>query len=223
MDGCVHFGKVRTMSRAISRVLRSDARDNRDRVLEAARDLFAESGLDVTIRQIARRAGVGPATLYRRFPTKQALIREAFAGELRACRGIVQAAAADPDPWRGFRGIIEHIIVLNAGNSGFTEAFLSTYPGALDFDAHRAEMMRAVTGIARRAQAAGRLRPDFVLNDFLLVLMAGRGLATVPAGDRADAARRFAALAIDGLRAAATNGPLPARTRLASTAVNTSR
>ena len=104
------------MSTTLPQDLRSDAKENRDRVLAAARELFATDGLDVTMREIARHAGVGPATLYRRFPTKADLVRAAFVHELDACRSIVVEALADSDPWRGFRGIIEQVLVLNARN-----------------------------------------------------------------------------------------------------------
>jgi AcrR family transcriptional regulator len=82
--------------------LRSDARDNRELILDAARRIFAAEGLDVPMREIARRAGVGPATLYRRFPTKEKLITEAFTGQIRTCHAIVDEGLADPDPWHGF-------------------------------------------------------------------------------------------------------------------------
>jgi len=203
------------MTWTLPRVLRSDAQDNRDRVLEAARELFAESGLGVTMRQVARRAGVGPATLYRRFPTKQDLVLEAFMDELGACSAIVREAAADPDPWRGFCSVIERITVLNARNQGFTDAFLAEYPSAVDFAAHRAALTGEITAISRRAIAAGKLRADYVLDDFMLVLLAGRGLTTVPTRYRVPAARRFAALAIEGLRAGGANHPLPKSPRLA--------
>jgi AcrR family transcriptional regulator len=204
------------MTGTLPHVLRSDAQDNRDRVIEAARELFAESGLGVTMRQIARRAGVGPATLYRRFPTKQDLVLEAFAEELGACSAIVREAAADPDPWRGFCRVIEGVTVLNARNQGFTDAFTAGHPSAIDFAAHRAGVTREIAAISRRAIAAGKLRADFVLDDFMLVLLAGRGLATVPSRDRVAAARRFAAHAIEGLRAGDANYPLPKPPRLAS-------
>ncbi|HVT66858.1 MAG TPA: helix-turn-helix domain-containing protein [Trebonia sp.] len=189
------------MTGTLPQVLRSDAQDNRDRVLEAARELFAESGLGVTMRQIARRAGVGPATLYRRFPTKHDLVLEAFMDELGACSAIVHEAAVDPDPWRAFRSVIERVAVLNARNQGFTDAFMTEHPTAIDFAAHRAALTREVAAISRKAIAAGKLRADFVPGDFVLVLLAARGLATLPARDRVAAARRFAALTIEGLRA----------------------
>jgi AcrR family transcriptional regulator len=222
MDALVHLAKVRGMTGTLPHVLRSDAQDNRHRVLEAARALFAESGLGVTMRQIARRAGVGPATLYRRFPTKQDLVLEAFRDELGACGAIVREAAADPDPWRGFCSVIERVTVLNARNQGFTDAFMAEYPNAIDFAAHRAALTREIAAISRRAIAAGDLRADFVLDDFMLVLLAGRGLTTIPARDRVAAARRFAALTIEGLRAGAGNHPLPKPPRIASRIISAS-
>ncbi|MFI2754176.1 TetR/AcrR family transcriptional regulator [Cellulomonas sp. P22] len=205
------------MSPTVPQRLRSDAQENRDRIVEAARELFAESGLDVTIRQVARRAGVGPATLYRRFPSKQDLVLAAFRSELVACRTIVTEGAADTDPWRGLCAVIERITVLNARNQGFTDAFRAEHPGEADFVEHRRELVGELSVLARRAQSAGMLRADFALDDFDLILLAGRGLARAPIATRADAARRFAALTIEGLRAAPTNTPLPAPARLAST------
>jgi len=195
-------------------MLRSDAQDNRDRILDAARRLFAERGLDVTMREVARLAGVGPATLYRRFPTKQELVDEAFAGELRACEQIVDDACSDPDPWRGFRTVVEELTVLNARNRGFVEAFVSANPDADVFLAHRAALLDRLAALGARAQAAGGLRRDYQVDDLLLVLLAGRGLASAPPEGRAAGARRFAALAVDALRASDANTTLPGAPRL---------
>ncbi len=222
MDALVHLAKLRGMTGTLPHVLRADAQDNRHRVLEAARGLFAESGLGVTMRQIARRAGVGPATLYRRFPTKQDLVLEAFRDELGACSAIVREATADPDPWRGFCRVIERVTVLNARNQGFTDAFMAEYPNAMDFAAHRAALTREIEAISRRAIAAGDLRADFVLDDFMLVLLAGRGLTAIPARDRVAAARRLSALAIEGFRAGDANYPLPKSPRIASRIISAS-
>ncbi|CAM3337706.1 helix-turn-helix domain-containing protein [Kibdelosporangium persicum] len=78
MEQAVHLVEVRAVTDRLPHTLRSDARDNRDRILVAARTAFAADGIDVPMREIARRAGVGPATLYRRFPTKEALVTAAF-------------------------------------------------------------------------------------------------------------------------------------------------
>ncbi|GAA4174683.1 helix-turn-helix domain-containing protein [Gryllotalpicola koreensis] len=196
-------------------MLRSDAQENRDRVLEAARELFAEHGLGVTMRDVARRAEVGPATLYRRFPTKRSLIDAAFADELHACEQIVDDGCTDPDPWRGFCAVIERLNVLNSRNQGFVDAFMSASPEVAVFADHRAGLLRKLAELGARAQAAGGLRADYEIDDLLLVLMAGRGLAAAPADKREAAARRFAALAIAALSASETNAPLPRGARLA--------
>jgi AcrR family transcriptional regulator len=189
------------MAERLPHLLRADAQDNRDRVLEAARSLFSERGLDVPMREIARRAEVGPATLYRRFPTKQNLIDDAFADELRSCRRIVENGCADPDPWRGFCSVIERLGALNARNRGFVDAFMSAAPEAAMFSRHRAALLRLLAELAERAQQSGELRRDFLIDDLVLILQAGRGLSATPFFTQEAAARRFAVLAIDALRA----------------------
>jgi AcrR family transcriptional regulator len=200
-DAPVHFCKVRVVTAQMPQLLRSDARDNRDRVLAAARELFAERGLDVTMRDIARRAGVGPATLYRRFPTKRDIVEAAFHEEVRTCRQIVEDGCDDPDPWRGFCSVIDKISVLNVGNQGFVTAFTGTPSDTDILAAHRTSVLKDLSALTRRAKVAGTLRSDFVINDLVLVLLAGRGLASLPPAERQSAARRFATLAIDAFRA----------------------
>ncbi|MFI6580864.1 TetR/AcrR family transcriptional regulator [Embleya sp. NPDC050493] len=210
------------MIERLPHTLRSDALDNRERILDAARALFSTVGLDVPMREIARRAGVGPATLYRRFPTKQLLVAEAFADRLRACRTIVDEGCAHPDPWRGLCLVIEKLCELHARDRGFTEAFLATLPGAPDV-AGREYTVKAVAGLARRAKAAGRLRPDFVLDDLILVLMANKGIHAGSTATRVMASRRFAALAIQALEACPRHAPLPPAARLAPNAPDGAR
>ena len=81
-----------------ARVLRADAERNRERILAAARDVFAERGLDAPLESIARRAGVGQATLYRRFATRQDLLVAAFGPRLAAYTEAIDRALKDPDP-----------------------------------------------------------------------------------------------------------------------------
>lgn len=181
--------------------LRSDALDNRERILDAARAVFAAEGLTVPMREIARRAGVGPATLYRRFPTKEALVTEAFTDQMHACHTIVEQALADPDPWRGFCHVIEQTCELHARSRGFTTAFISAYPGAVDLAEAREHALTAIAELARRAKAAGRLRTDFVVGDLILVLMANSGINAPSPAARVTASRRFAALAVQAFRA----------------------
>ena len=190
------------MTDRLPRTLRSDALDNRQRILEAARAVFAAEGLNVPIREIARRASVGPATLYRHFPTKEVLAVEAFREQMHACHAIVDEGLADPDPWHGFCLVFEKICDLHARDRGFTAAFLSAFPRAMDFAAERAYALTSVTALARRAKEAGRLRPDFVLEDLILMLMANNGIEATSLTTRAEASRRFASLAIQAFQAA---------------------
>ncbi|MCI0157101.1 TetR/AcrR family transcriptional regulator [Leifsonia shinshuensis] len=178
--------------------LRVDAEENRDRIIEAARELFAQRGLVVGMREIARRAGVGPATLYRRFPTRQTLIDAAFSAELTACRRIVEEAVADADPWGGLCSAIQRLIGLNARNRGFVDALITGEPSSTVVR-HRQELLGMLQSVMRRAQEAGALRRDFVISDLLLILSAGRGLHAGRPDLLPAAAHRFASLAIDGL------------------------
>ncbi|KPI23510.1 transcriptional regulator, TetR family [Actinobacteria bacterium OV320] len=205
------------MTSHLSRTVRADARDNRARILDAARAVFGEEGLGAPMREVARHAGVGPATLYRHFPAKQELIAEAFADQRRACRAVVHDALTAMDPWDGFRSLVERICELHAHSRGFADAFMTAFPEAMDFAADRERTLRAVTELARRAQETGRLRPGFVVDDLVLMLMAHRGLQNTPHDSRVTASRRFAAYMIEAFRAApeaAPATPLPPAPRL---------
>jgi AcrR family transcriptional regulator len=209
---------VRVVTDHLPHTLRSDALDNRERILDAARALFSADGLDVPMREIARRAGVGPATLYRHFPTKQMLVTDAFADQLHACRAIVDEGCANPDPWLGLCLVIEKICELHARDRGFTEAFLSTYPGVTDVAAGREYTVQAVAELARRAKETGHLRSDFVLDDLLLILMANKGIRATSTATQVMASRRFAGLVIQAFEACPRHAPLPPAARLASAA-----
>lgn len=206
------------MTDVLPHTLRSDAQDNRERILAAARELFASEGLNVPMREIARRAGVGPATLYRRFPTKEILATEAFADQMSACHAIVDEGLADPDPWRGFCLVIEQICELHARDRGFTTAFMSTFPGAVDVSTGRDHALGSIAELARRAQDAGRLRPDFVLDDLILMLMAHRGIRAGSPEVRVAASRRFAAFTVQAFQASPVALPLPPAARMSTAA-----
>ena len=198
------------MTGRLPHTLRADALDNRERILDAARAVFAAEGLGVPMREIARCAGVGPATLYRHFPTKETLAVEAFRDQMRGCRAIVEEGLADPDPWHGFCLVFEKICELHARDRGFTAAFLSAFPQAMDFAAERAHALAAVSDLARRAKDAGRLRGDFVLDDLILMLSAHGGIEANSPANRLKASRRFAALAIQAFQASPAPAPAPA-------------
>jgi len=194
--------------------LRSDARDNRGRILAAARAAFAADGLDVPIREIARRARVGVATVYRHFPTKEALLTEAFAEQLARCSAVVEEGMAAADPWEGFCLVIEKLMVVHALDRGFARAFTSQLPRAVAFTEDRDRTLRLLLELVRRAKETGELRADFVLEDLVLAMMANDGIRAESPEIRAAASRRFAALMIQSFRGKPVPGPLPPAVRL---------
>lgn len=180
---------------------RSDARDNRGRILDAARAVFVTHGLDVPIREIARRADVGPATVYRHFPTKERLIAGAFTEQALAWRSAMDEGLADPDPWHGFRVTVEKLCELQARDHEFTSAFKAAFPRALDFTAMRASSLASAAELIRRAKDTGHLRADVTLDDLILMIMANTGIHAGTPAARIAASRRFAALVIQAFRA----------------------
>ncbi|GGV21496.1 TetR family transcriptional regulator [Actinomadura cremea] len=205
--------KVRAVTAEVSQKLRSDASDNRARIIAAARVAFATEGFDVPVREIARRAQVSAATVYRRFPTKEALFAEAFSEQLAVCSAIVEEGLAAADPWRGFCLVIEKLMEAHALDRGF-HAFVSQLPRAVDFTADRDRALRLLLELIRRAKEAGGLRADFVLEDIVLAMMANDGIRAESPRMRAAASRRFAALMIQSFRASPVPAPLPPAVRL---------
>ncbi|MFJ6466407.1 TetR/AcrR family transcriptional regulator [Streptomyces sp. NPDC091387] len=197
-----------SMPPASSAGLRADARHNRDRILEAAREAYAAHGIDVPVTTIARRAGVGVATLYRRFPTRDALVTEAFSEQLALCVAVLDEALRDPDPWRGFCSLIEKVCAMQATDRGFTAAFLSRFPDAVDFGGQRACAEEGIAQLIRRAQDSGQLRADFDPSDVTLLLLANSGVAGEAPEVSAVASRRLTGYLLQSFRADRA-APLP--------------
>src|SRR5215207_7851211 len=121
----------------VGRGLRADAERNRERILQAAREVFAEHGLEASTNEIARRAGVGVATLFRRFPTRDDLIAAVFAEKMDAYAAAIGHALEDPDPWHGFCTYIEAICHMQADDRGFADALTLTFPTAKALEEQR--------------------------------------------------------------------------------------
>ncbi|MDX6744690.1 helix-turn-helix domain-containing protein [Actinocorallia sp. A-T 12471] len=190
--------------------MRADARENRRRVVAAARELFAERGLDVPMATIARRAGVGVATLYRRFPTRADLVVEVFSDQLGVCVQAIDDALADPDPWHGFVSAVEKICAAQVVDRGFTAAFLSEFPDAVDYERERVRAERVFALVAQRAKDSGDLHPDFDRTDLTLLIMANGGI-TAPTPEAALAAsRRLTTLLLTAFHLPTTPLPPPA-------------
>jgi AcrR family transcriptional regulator len=162
--------------------LRADAQRNLDRLLEAAGACFADGGLDVSVDEIARRAGVGHGTVFRRFPTKDALVLAVFTQRLRDLTTAAAAAADEPDGGLAFDGFFRLAAETYAVNRALIEG-LERCVGTPDAEALRA----AVARLVERAQAEGALRPDVSAHDVL-------GLVPIAA--------RYPEIVLDGLRPA---------------------
>lgn len=193
---------------AATSVSRADARANRERIVEAARAVLVTKGLTAPMSVVARRAGVGVATLYRHFPTRTSLITEVFTDQVEACAGAVDEGLADADPWRGFCRTVTALAGMQVSDRGFTAAFLTEFPDAVDLDRQRAEALRRFDELVERAKKAGRLRADFHREDLVLVLMANDGLVSAEPPTAAAASRRFIAYLLQSFRAD-NAAPLP--------------
>jgi AcrR family transcriptional regulator len=203
---------VRTVSadtgRRQGRPLRADAERNRQRLIDAAREVFAERGLHVPMEDIARHAGVGVATLYRRFPTRAHLIAGAFEAKMCAYADAVAQALAEPDPWTGFCGYIEQVCAMQAEDRGFANVLTMTFPLHKCFEAERDRAFRGFAELVDRAKRAGKLREDFVVEDLAVLLMANAGVIAGTANAAPGAWRRLAAYMIQAFSAGNT-APLP--------------
>jgi AcrR family transcriptional regulator len=192
-----------------ARPLRADAERNRQRILDAARAVFADRGLEAPLEDIADRAGVGIATLYRRFSTRDDLVMAVFEDSFAEFAEAAEQALRSPSAWTGFCGVIERACAMQAADRGLTDV-LTLAPSCENVRAHRSRGFRAFAELVRRAQDEGTLRADFVDEDFVLLLIANAGVVQATKEAAPHAWRRFVALMLQSYRAHPSNGPLPA-------------
>src|SRR4051794_26695224 len=139
---------------------RSHARRNHELLVLAAREVFAERGVEASLEEIARRAGVGVGTLYRHFPTRDALVEAVFERRIGAFVAVAEAADAEADPWLAFAGFVEGTLAIQAGDRLLKDVLLRQ-PGSGPVQQARAEMRRRFEAVLERARADGVLRADF--------------------------------------------------------------
>ncbi len=191
------------------RALRADAEQNRERILEAARALFAERGIDVTREEIARRAGVGMATLKRRYPTRADLVAGAFEEKMWVFAAGARKALKDPDPWRGFCRYVSSLCEMQTSDRGFSDVLTMTFPSVAQFETARVQAYEDFSELMKRAQVSGALRKDFVAEDLIILLMASAGVVAATGRAAPRSAPRLIAYLLQAF-AAPGNGPLPA-------------
>jgi AcrR family transcriptional regulator len=184
------------------RPLRRDAERNRQRILQAAAEVFTQRGLDATLDDVARQAGVGVGTVYRRFPDKETLVAELFQDRIDELVEVAEQALAAPDPWLALVSYLEYVAASLAGDLGLRQLMMFATYGR-DRVAYAREQMRPVVGkLIERAQEAGALRPDFTATDVPLIAFMLSWASEYASPVQPDLWRRYLAVIIDGMRPA---------------------
>jgi AcrR family transcriptional regulator len=182
--------------------LRRDAERNRRSVLEAARVVFGERGCHAPFEEIARRAGVGIGTLYRRFPTREALIDALFEEKAVRYRRASEEALAAEDAWEGFARFVERICEMQAEDRGFADVLTSTFPqgSAPGINAAMGQARRNAAKLVARARREGKLRHDFAPQDFVWILITNAAYLEATRDLAPGGWRRYVALILDAAR-----------------------
>jgi AcrR family transcriptional regulator len=183
-----------------TRPLRRDAERNRQRILSAASEVFTEFGLEVSLDEVARHAGVGVGTVYRRFGTKEDLVAALFEDRIDACAALAERAAEAPDPWTGLASFIEGMAELLAGDLGLRQMLMFATYGQDRVAYARQRNEPLVSRLLERAQAAGQVRADLSPTDIPFIIFVLTEASVLARQARPDIWRRYLALVIDGLR-----------------------
>ena len=181
--------------------LRKDAALNRERLLTAANELFAEQGLNMTLNDIAHRAGVGVATAYRRFANKEEVIEALFDQRLDEVLSVAHEALEDPDAWRGLVTYLERTMDMQFGNRGLTQMINGPQLGNARVNQTRDRVAPLMTALVERAQQQGAVRADLDQTDLFFIQMALSGVTEVTRALSPDLYRRYLTLFLDGIRA----------------------
>ncbi|KAA9380482.1 TetR/AcrR family transcriptional regulator [Microbispora cellulosiformans] len=194
---------------AVEKGLRADARRNRDLIVTAARELFLEQNVDVPLEEVARRAGVGVGTLYRRFPDRDALLRAVGEESLRRLADLVETAGREePDAWHALCRFLRGAVALRLGvlAAKLDPLLHQRLRVGADLREIRQGVVAAVLRLTERAQADGALRPDIGPGDIALLMTLH--VYTPPAVPGEEALARMVEIMLDGLRAD-RGSPLP--------------
>lgn len=181
------------------RSLRADAERNRQAILDVAREAYASGGTDISLDDIARLAGLGVGTVYRRFPNKDTLLDALFEDRMTEYAEHTEAARdlAKTEPWRAFR---EHVIYLTRAQAcdlGFSDILRNPARGSKQFQAIHRRALRASIALVKIVRAAGVLRADFRHRDLLLLTHANYGVVTANPDSAVTASDRLVTLLLD--------------------------
>lgn len=182
------------------RALRRDAERNRERVLGAARELFAQRGLEATLNDVAHHADVGVGTVYRRFATKQELLDAIFESGIDQIVALAESALDRENSWDGFIWFVEQLCELTATDRGLREMVYSTAYGGYPVDCARLRLVPPISTLFERARADGYLRTDAHHTDMPILGMLAGTVSEWAGHVEPELWRRYVALLLDGLR-----------------------
>jgi AcrR family transcriptional regulator len=197
------LGSIATSAQAeqAAPALRADAARNRARIVAAAIEVFAERGLEASTADVAERAGVGEATLYRRFPTKDALIVAILEQQMNEVIAIADECLADPDPGHGIECFLREMVERSVADRGVSEATKNHCLVQPQLEEARRAVMERMTALVKRAQEAGAVRADITGADLGLLIGAATAAADIPfPGLRGDLWKRYLGIILDGIR-----------------------
>jgi AcrR family transcriptional regulator len=169
--------------------------------MTAAAEVFAERGLEVTLDDIATRAGLGVGTVYRRFADREALIEALFDEQMQQKVVRMREALTDPDPWQALIGFIRETSEKFASDRGLRQVALSAVHGHEQIARCRDEIHGLTTQLVARAKAQGSLRPDFQATDVFMIFVMVGAVADFAGTLSEDVWRRYLEMLIKGLRA----------------------
>ena len=191
------------------RGLRKDAERNRQRVIDAARELFAIRGLEATLNDIAHHAGVGVGTVYRRFATKEELLDAVFEDGIDQVVGIAEAAARQENSWDAIVWFVEHVCELTATDRGLRQMVYSSAYGGHGVECARLRLSPMVSKLVERARDDGYLRRDAESSDMPILSMLAGTVSEWAGNVEPELWRRYVALLLEGLRNRQGQQPLP--------------
>jgi AcrR family transcriptional regulator len=180
---------------------RRDAQERRARLIVAAQREFAARGVDASLEQIARDAGVAIGTLYRHFPTRLDLLMAAFEPRLQEFLDGANKALEMDDPWEGFVYYLENLFRVQAGDRGFNDFLSRRFPGNADSERIHDQMCRQIEDVLTRAQGAGEARPDITQADIVNLIWSNGRIIDATSATAPNAWRRYLYLMLDAYRA----------------------
>lgn len=184
-----------------SPALRADAARNRELILEAAIELFAERGYEASTAEIAARAGVGEATLFRRFPTKDDLIQAIVSMMLEEAATVAASCLEEEDAWRGVERFLYEMAERAAQDHGISDANKEQCMASQALAGERRRVLDLTAQLVKRAQKAGVVRDDVAGQDLMFLMGAVASIGEVPfPGLREDLWKRYLGIVLDGLR-----------------------